>query len=86
MQHHPESSNSLCLVGRRVADVIDARSKITTRRFVSNAIRITPIRYGVRKPRAHTEHALLFASSSKPPLADWLPPLKNSCDFPAAER
>ena len=49
---------------------------------VSDAIRIAPIRHGVRKPPAHTDAcAPPLAAAATPPLEDWLPPLKSTVIF-----
>jgi hypothetical protein len=48
---------------------------------VSDAVGIAAIGHRVGKPPAHTERALLFSQQQRPPLEDWLPPLKSTVSF-----
>jgi hypothetical protein len=48
---------------------------------VSHPIRFAAIGHRVRKTPAHTELAPASRTSSRPPLEDWLPPLKSTVSF-----
>ena len=54
--------------------------------LVSDAIRIAPIRHGVRKPPAHTERALLFPQQKQAAVGGLGTAVKINCDFLAADR